>query len=574
MVRNYKRRSNQGKWGAENMEQAMKAVNSESMSLRKAAESFQVPKDALHRRLKMKLKPRRESESQAEPMLGRFRSVLSRPQEEELAAYILLMDQTFYGLTIKDICQIVYQFADRNRIPNTFNKELGLAGRDFVMGFLKRNPRLALRKPEPISINRIVGINRDDVNSYFTHLVEIVETNDFQGYQIYNCDESGLTNVHKPLKVITAKGKRTVASATSGERGTTTTIICAASATGMYVPPAMIFKRQRFKTELIDQAPTGTIGFCSKNGWIEADIFFEYVKHFVKHVKCTKNNPVLLILDGHSSHTKNLRMIDFARDHGLIVLSIPPHTSHKLQPLDRGLFKSLKSAYNAACTKWMRSHPGRQITAFQIGALFAEAYGKAATVENACSGFRAAGAWPVDPDIIQDYEFADKAGTEQTSEGQAETVSENSVPQNNLVPTTSRLALNTLQENSNENLSVSFEDIVSVPHVTTRRKTKRAERSEIITSSPYKKKIKANEVPNKNTSASCEIHNLEMNPSSSKETDDCECFACGESYSDSRAGESWLRCSKCEVWGHELCSSYSGVGIFTCDLCVTMNRLT
>ena len=110
----------------------------------------------------------------------------------------------------------------------------------------------------------------------------------------------------------------------------------------------------------------------------------------------------------------------------------------------------------------MRSYPGRQITASQIGELFSEAYGKAATVENACSGFRAAGAWPVDPDIIQEYEYASTSPSASNAES--------------------------------NNLSASFEDIVNVLRVTERRKTKRAEKSEIITSSPYKKKIKTNEV--------------------------------------------------------------------------------
>ena len=71
----------------------------------------------------------------------------------------------FYGLTIKDVRKIVYDFAEKNRIPNSFNKDLGLAGRDFVAGLLRRNPRLSLRKPEQISINRIMGIIRDDVES-------------------------------------------------------------------------------------------------------------------------------------------------------------------------------------------------------------------------------------------------------------------------------------------------------------------------------------------------------------------------------------------------------------------------
>lgn len=158
------------------------------------------------------------------------------------------------------------------------------------------------------------------------------------------------------------------------ERGVTTTVVLGVSATGTYVPPLMIFKRKRMKPELLDHAPVGTIGDCSDNGWITTEISMRYIKHFVEHTRCSKENKVLLILDGHNSHTKNLELIDYAKDNGLHLISLPRHTSHKLQPLDRSYFKSLKSAFNAACTKWMRDHSGRRITILQLAELFNVAY--------------------------------------------------------------------------------------------------------------------------------------------------------------------------------------------------------
>ena len=112
-----------------------------------------------------------------------------------------------------------------------------------------------------------------------------------------------------------------------------TTIVTCCSASGIYVPPMMIYKRKRMKPELIDHAPAGTIGDCSDSGWIDSDLFMTFMEHFTNHIKPSKTNPVLLILVGHKRHTKNLELIDFARDHGIEILSLPPHTSHKLQPI-------------------------------------------------------------------------------------------------------------------------------------------------------------------------------------------------------------------------------------------------
>ena len=155
-----------------------------------------------------------------------------------------------------------------------------------------------------------------------------------------------------------------VSSATSGERGVTTTILCC-YAVGNYVPQMMIFKGKYVKPEITDNAPAGTLNTVSENGWINGPLFVNHMEHFVKNVKPSKENKVLLILDGHSTQTINIAMIEYASENGIVMLSLPPHTSHKLQPLDRTFFKPLKSAFNTPCMSWIRSHQARRIVVDQ-----------------------------------------------------------------------------------------------------------------------------------------------------------------------------------------------------------------
>ena len=91
------------------------------------------------------------------------------------------------------------------------------------------------------------------------------------------------------MKVIATKGKRVVASVTSGERGQTTTIINAMSATGNYVPPFMIFKRKRMNPDLIDHAPPGTAAGVSDSGWVDTDLFFTLSSILSNIQNVTKN---------------------------------------------------------------------------------------------------------------------------------------------------------------------------------------------------------------------------------------------------------------------------------------------
>ena len=205
------------------------------------------------------------------------------------------MDAAFYGLTtIMDLRVLGYEYCTRNYIPHPFNRETKMAGKDFVSGFLKRNKDLSLRKPQDVALNNIDGLNKTDV-CYFLKIWIVFYSNVFEPHQTYNCDETGLTCVHKQSRVKAPTDKHVVSSEKSGEKGVTTTVLCAVSATGHYVPPLMIFKRKRLKLELTDNAPAGTIQGCSKNGWVNTELFIKYIKHFVKFVNYSKESKVLLI---------------------------------------------------------------------------------------------------------------------------------------------------------------------------------------------------------------------------------------------------------------------------------------
>jgi len=82
------------------------------------------------------------------------------------------------------------------------------------------------------------------------------------------------------------------------------------------------------------------------------------------------------------------------------MLSLPPHCTHRLQPLDLTFFKPLSTFYSKAVDGWMRENPGLAVGEQRITRFFGEAYNKAASVATAVNGFKAAGIWPVDPSVL------------------------------------------------------------------------------------------------------------------------------------------------------------------------------
>lgn len=222
--------------------------------------------------------------------------------------------------------------------------------------------------------------------------------------KIYNADESALSTVQRPQKVFATAGRKQVGAITSAERGSHVTVVCCMCTNGSYIPPTLIFPRKNMKKELADHTPAGTFCIPQETGWMTGPVFFQWLQHFQKYAKASPTEKVLLIVDGHSSH-KYLDALLYAKENGIVLLCLPAHCTHRMQPLDVAFFGPLKTYYDQQITKWLKAHPGRVVTQFQIGGLLNEAYGKAATVQNAAHGFAKTGIYPINPDVFPDYMF-------------------------------------------------------------------------------------------------------------------------------------------------------------------------
>ena len=79
--------------------------------------------------------------------------------------------------------------------------------------------------------------------------------------------------------------------------------------------------------EIEKALPAGTIVRLSETGYVNKDLFLQWLEHFSKHLK-ERDGKTLLVLDGHGSHTFNLDVRLYAAEHGVEIVSMPPQTSH------------------------------------------------------------------------------------------------------------------------------------------------------------------------------------------------------------------------------------------------------
>jgi hypothetical protein len=162
---------------------------------------------------------------------------------------------------------------------------------------------------------------------------------------IYNMDESGTAiSVEQKSRIILPAKKKDVFAKQDGNRewGTMIEYI---RVIGRDIPPFFIHKGKHILRDLAELISHSRVTLaCSENGWSNDEIGFEWLKHFNKHTTSTGAYR-LLILNGHGSHA-TFTFTNYARENKIVLLYLPPHTTHRLQPLDVAIFQPLAKYYS------------------------------------------------------------------------------------------------------------------------------------------------------------------------------------------------------------------------------------
>lgn len=378
-------------------------------SLRRAAEKYNINYGSLLRYKRKRDAADENDQGQAENVgMGyvAHNRVFNQDQERQLSEYLIRCADIYFGLSPKEVRKLAFELTVKYNLstPSTW-LENEMAGQEWFRSFMKRNPELSVRAAQATSLSRATSFNRNNVNAFYDNLQIVMDRDKFEPQDIYNVDETGVTTVQKPDRVVAKRGTRQVGAVTSAERGTLVTLVFAANALGNAIPPMFVFPRIRYQDHFVRDGPVGSIGAGNPSGWMQDDTFILFLKHFKKHTNASLSHKVLLVLDNHSSHI-HINSLDYCKENGIVLLSFPPHCSHKLQPLDRSVYGPFKKAINTSCDAWMRNHPGKTMTIYDIPGMITVAMPLALTQANIQAGFRKTGIFPFNRDLFQEIDFA------------------------------------------------------------------------------------------------------------------------------------------------------------------------
>ena len=366
------------------MARALNAVTKEGISIREAAIKFGVPKSTLGDRASGRVL----SGATSGP-----KTYLDSSEEDELVQFLIGCAEIGYPKSRKQVLALVKRLLVKKGITAAVTS-------GWWESFCSRHPNLTLRAPAPLSKARAAASDPTALDRYFDLLEDVLEKNDLLGEacQIFNMDETGMPLDAPHVKIVAQKGDRNPIAPSSGDK-TQVTVVACVSASGSFIPPMVILDRKTLPARFTVGEVPGTAYGMSAKGWIDQDLFNGwFTGHFLKHVPFVR--PILLLLDGHSSHycPDTVRL---AAKERVIIFALPPNTTHLTQPLDKGCFGPLKEYWKEECHNYMSSNPGMVVNRFVFSKLLSRAWNKAMSIKNIMGGFKVCGIYPVDRNALR-----------------------------------------------------------------------------------------------------------------------------------------------------------------------------
>ena len=357
---------------------AIHAVNSSSMSIRKASKEFKIPFGTLRNKIK----------GLHSGKVGRpFR--LSTECEVQILETIDCLATWRVPLTAQSLCHMVKGYLDsRGVVDSVFTNNL--PGKDWLDQFVRRHG-LTKRLADNVKTSR-AEITASTISSYFDRLEQTAESIPTQN--CFNYDETNITDDPGSKKIIVRRGMRRVERKVEHSKQSITIMFCG-SASGVHLPPMVVYRAKNLYTNWTVGGPAGAVYDVTKSGWFDSRTFETwFVQLFLPSVSHLHGKK-LLLGDNLPSHFSTL-VIEESIKNDIVFVTMPANSTHLCQPLDVAVFGPVKRSWRKILDSWRKeSRVKGTIPKSIFPSLLKRLYDSLQT-SNLVSGFQACGIYPLD----------------------------------------------------------------------------------------------------------------------------------------------------------------------------------
>ena len=243
-------------------------------------------------------------------------------------------------------------------------------------------------------------MSEENVHKFYEMYEEVLKEHNLidKPWVIFNLDETGFNTDRVNLKVYVGKEVKNAYLLTPPGTKNMYTVLFCVSATGEYLPPYIIYRSKNLWNSWTRGGPEGACYSFNDSGWM-MDINFEnwFIDIFIKHTR-NFDKPVLLTFDGHNSHL-TYRTVKAAIDSNIIIICLPPNTSHALQPLDVSVFRGVKRNWKEIVNAWFRESRLKNVYKAVFPHLLSKLWG-CLDPTHSINGFKHTGLYPLNKKAV------------------------------------------------------------------------------------------------------------------------------------------------------------------------------
>ena len=279
-------------------------------------------------------------------------------------------------------------------------------GARWVDRFMKRNPSIRTKISSPLESARARGSTKEAFTTFFDHLEAQIRDKAIIPANIANMDEHGLQELESRDGKVLGSALTKKAYVTTTDATTWVSIIECGTAKGKRLTPCIVFtgaslQGQWFPDNMDNELKSWKYA-SSLTGWSNSEIALQWLREvYLPETKPNDDTWRLLILDEHSSHLSDEFLVE-AFQHKVQLLFLPPHTSHKTQPLDRSVFSALKSYFRDLTKDFATFAASAPVNKQRFLKCYQEASRRGMSSRNLRSGFKKTGIWPMNRSVVLD----------------------------------------------------------------------------------------------------------------------------------------------------------------------------